>query len=52
MAVLEARKGNLESAIALAERSFKFSGAFDCAYNLSIWYYRQSNIKQAKLYNE
>jgi tetratricopeptide repeat protein 8 len=51
LAVLEARKGNIDLAITLSEKSFKFSGVFECAYNLSIWYYRQNNIKSAKLYN-
>lgn len=51
LAVLEARKGNLDTAITLAERSFKFAGGFEAAFNLSVWYTRQNNIKSAKQYN-
>lgn len=35
----------------LAERSWKFAGGFESAFNLSVWYMKQNNVKSAKQYN-
>ena len=52
LAVLHSRSKGLKSAIAYGERSFKSSGEFDSAFNLSIWYLKSEDIKNARFYNE
>ena len=52
LAVIQCERGNIESGINLAEKSFREQANFEAAYNLSIWYYQKFQFQKAYHYNK
>lgn len=52
LAVIESKKGNVDSAINYGEKSFRELPNFEAAYNLSIWYFKTNQLEKANSMNK
>jgi tetratricopeptide (TPR) repeat protein len=52
LAVIESKRGNIDSAINYAEKSWREVPNLEAAYNLSIWYFKTNQLEKANAINK
>jgi tetratricopeptide (TPR) repeat protein len=52
LAVIEAKKGNVDAAINYGEKSWREMPNLEAAYNLSIWYFKTNQLEKANNMNK
>jgi tetratricopeptide repeat protein 8 len=52
LAVIESKRGNVDSALNYAEKSWREVPNLEAAYNLSIWYFKTNQLEKANAMNK